>query len=137
MTLSATDLTALTQLLVAHEGLRLRPYSDTVGKLTIGVGRNLTDKGISEAEAYYLLDDDIADVDIGLNLALPWTTALDAVRLRVLLDIGFNAGIEGLLRFHKMLAALERGDHETAAQEILNSALAPHRKQRLADLMRS
>ena len=31
-----------------NEGLRSKPYVDTVGKVTIGVGRNLTDRGLSE-----------------------------------------------------------------------------------------
>ena len=42
--------------LVRDEGLRLRPYADTVGKTTIGVGRNLTDVGISHDEALALLE---------------------------------------------------------------------------------
>jgi lysozyme len=53
------DLLALT--LQRHEGLRLRlrAYRDTVGKLTIGYGRNLDDRGISEDEAGFMLDNDI------------------------------------------------------------------------------
>ena len=39
--------------LILHEGLRLKPYRDTVGKLTIGVGRNLDDVGITRAEAFF------------------------------------------------------------------------------------
>lgn len=47
--------------LVRDEGLRLHPYIDSVGKLTIGVGRNLTDMGISQAETEMLLSNDIAN----------------------------------------------------------------------------
>ncbi len=45
--------------LVRHEGLGLKPYRCPAGKLTIGYGRNLDDTGISKAEAYELLSNDI------------------------------------------------------------------------------
>jgi lysozyme len=131
------DRDALRQQLIAHEGLRLRAYLDTRGKMSIGVGRNLLDDGISEEEALYLLDHDITATLNGLHDALPWTAQLDAPRLRVLADIGFNCGIEGLLKFHKMIAAVEAKDYGTAADEVIHSQLAPHRAQRLAVLMRS
>ena len=37
--------------LIADEGIRLKPYLCPAGKTTIGVGRNLDDVGITEAEA--------------------------------------------------------------------------------------
>lgn len=49
--------------LVRHEGLRLKPYRCTAGKLTIGIGRNLDDRGISQKEAYAMLERDIFDCD--------------------------------------------------------------------------
>ena len=52
-------------MLKRHEGLRLKPYQDTIGKLTIGYGRNLDDRGISKEEAEYLLRNDISRVKIG------------------------------------------------------------------------
>lgn len=62
----------LKQDLVRDEGKRLKPYKDTVGKLTIGVGRNLDDVGISESEAMALLDSDIAAVFAELDRHVPW-----------------------------------------------------------------
>lgn len=137
MTIDADLRAALHEQLVAHEGIRLRPYRDAVGKITIGVGRNLTDCGISTEEAFALLDHDIDATADGLVKAMPWTANLDAPRLRVLLDIGFNAGIDGLLGFHKLLAAVQKGDYPTAAAEIVNSKLAPNRAKRLAALVQS
>ena len=49
--------------LVRHEGLRLKPYRCTAGKLTIGIGRNLDDCGISQTEAYLLLENDIRNCE--------------------------------------------------------------------------
>jgi lysozyme len=117
--------------------MRRYPYVDTKGKITIGVGRNLTDDGLSIDEVLAMLDHDILATLDGMREALPWTASLDVPRLRCLCDVGFNTGIAGLLKFQKMLAALKDGDHETAAQEILASQIAPARAQRLAALMRS
>ena len=61
------NLADLRDQLIIDEGLRLRPYRDSVGKLTIGVGRNLDDVGISNDEAMVLLDHDI-EITITLTL---------------------------------------------------------------------
>ncbi len=101
-------------MLQRHEGLRLRPYRDSTGKLTIGVGRNLDSVGLSEAEAYHLLDNDIDAAVNALTAVLPVFAALDDVRQEVLIDMCFN---EGILRFTsanpKMIRAfLARGDYD-------------------------
>jgi lysozyme len=36
--------------LIKHEGLRLEVYKDSLGIDTIGIGRNLEDRGITPAE---------------------------------------------------------------------------------------
>src|SRR5438876_896932 len=68
---------ALTLLLVKHEGLSLKPYRCPAGKRTIGVGRNLDDRGISEDEAAMLLGNDIRFVWKELSRVLPAFTSLD------------------------------------------------------------
>jgi lysozyme len=110
--------------LVRHEGLRLRPYRCTAGKLTIGVGRNLEDRGISEDEARVLLENDVAQVESELAKALPWFVRLDEVRQRVLINMGFNLGVPGLLAFKQTLAAVERGDYTAASDRMLDSKWA-------------
>lgn len=120
------------------EGFRLKPYRDTVGKLTIGCGRNLDDKGISGAEALMLLDNDIAEVTASLQ-GFPWFRALDEVRQGVLVNMGFM-GIGKLLEFRQMIAALEALDYEQAAAEMLDSTWAGQvkgRAIRLAQQMRT
>lgn len=104
------------------EGLRLKPYRDTVGKLTIGIGRNLDDVGISEAEANYLLGNDVANVTSQLRIQLPWVDGLIEPRFAVLQNLGFNIGIAGLLKFHNMLDAMQHENWELAAYEMRNSA---------------
>ena len=110
--------------LVRDEELRLKPYTDSVGKLTIGVGRNLTDKGISFQEAQGLLANDIADATAALQAKLPWTATLDDVRKGALLNMTFNMGIGGLMEFHDFLARMQRGDFSGAAGAMLDSLWA-------------
>jgi lysozyme len=86
------DMTALEDQLIDHEGLELKPYQCTADKLTIGVGRNIEDRGITEDEARYLLKNDIKIVEDELLEKKPVVAGLDAVRQRVLVDMGFNLG---------------------------------------------
>lgn len=121
------------------EGVRLSPYVDTVGKVTIGVGRNLTDVGISNDEANDMLENDIRKAVASCN-GLPWFNTMDYPRQAAILNMCFNLGFTGLLHFTHMLAALQKGDWETAAQEMLNSAWASQvgdRAKRLAEQIRT
>ena len=112
--MSAVDL-AIPRLKV-DEGFRAMPYTDTVGKLTVGYGCNLT-AGLTEHAAEALL---VAQSD-ELHLALSvygWYEALDETRQSVCLEIAFNVGLHGLVAgFPRMIAALERHDFVSAATE--------------------
>jgi len=126
--------------LVRHEGLHLKPYRDTVGRLTIGVGRNLDDVGITRDEAMILLDNDILRAQTAVIHALPWAVNLDQPRLDVLVNMTFNMGIGVVLGFAAFLGALERGDYEMAAREMLASKWATqvgNRAVELAEIMRT
>lgn len=138
--MDATQHAALVEQLMRHEGVRLKPYLDTVGKITIGVGRNLSDRGITKAEALAWLDEDIQLAVTELSRSFPWFAALDPVRQRVLIDMHVNMGLGTLVRFVKMLAAVGRGDYGSAADEMLASKWAAQvgrRAQRLAAMMRT
>ena len=111
----------LKELLMRDEGLRLKVYTDSTGHLTIGFGRNVSQVGISLAEAELLLDHDIQRTTADVLAALPWTMGLDDARRDALINMAFNLGIGGLLGFHKMLAACQAGDWATAGLEALNS----------------
>jgi lysozyme len=125
--------------LVLHEGLRLKPYRCTAGRLTIGVGRNLEDKGLTGAEALVLLEHDVAECERDLE-TFPWYPALDHVRQRVLIDMRFNMGPDRFRGFRQMLIALERGDFAEAAWQMLASKWAADvgdRATRLEKMMRT
>lgn len=130
----------LKQLLVIHESYRQFPYSDTTDRLTIGIGRNLTDRGISIPESYYLMDEDINYFQIRLDLYLNFFKDLDENRQIALIDMCFNLGVQGFLNFKNMILALEAKDYERAAQEMLNSKWAEQvgeRAIKLADIVKT
>lgn len=114
----------LRERLTRHEGVRLHPYTDTAGKLTIGIGRNLEDTGISYDEAQLMLENDIKRATEHCHTAFPWMAQLSQVRQEVLIEMVFNMGLGGVLTFKNMLAAMERGDYERAAQEMRASQWA-------------
>lgn len=133
------DRQLLRQQLARHEGLRLYPYRDTVGKLTIGFGRNLEDVGITPEEAEFMLDNDIEDVERHLRTVDEYNE-LDQVRQTVIANMSFNLGFHGLMGFRNMWNAIRRRDYIGAAREMLDSRWAEqvgNRAKELADIMRT
>ena len=110
-------------LIKEHEDVRLMPYKDTVGKITIGYGRNLSDKGISQAEADLLFSNDAAEV-LDKMLQYSWYTSQTVPRQAVLADMAFNLGIDGLLKFKTLIGCLMVGDHQGAADAMRTSKWA-------------
>ena len=128
------------QQLTRDEGVRLRLYSDTSGKLTIGVGRNLTDVGIRQSEANFMLQNDVDEVEHNLSIALPWVSNLDDVRKFALVNMAFNMGLHGLVSFHNTLTFMEKGDYASASVEMLKSHWAAQvgdRAKRLSEQIKT
>ena len=128
--------------IIRDEGCQLKPYKDSVGKLTIGVGRNLDDVGITFNEAMMMLDRDMAVAEMELRRAKPalmTNDSLSSERKDVLIQMAFNMGISKLLLFHKMWEALEVHNYDHAADEMLDSKWAKQvgpRAVRLAKVMK-
>ena len=141
--------------LVKHEGLRLQVYQDTLGIDTIGIGRNLKDRGISkeeldeldiptighvyeygitEADAMVLAENDVQIVEEELLRAHPCVEDLDAVRQLVLVDMAFNMGVPRLCKFKKMWNAVHEKKFDIAAKEMLDSRWATQVKSRSVKL---
>ena len=140
----------LKQDLIRDEGVVLNAYRDSLGYLTIGVGRLIDpEKGgkISQAEAELMLHNDVLHVQVLLDKYLPWWRKLSEVRQRALANMAFNLGVgpspdepEGkLLNFKNTLKAMEAGDYEAAAKGMGASLWATQvgpRAQRLIYMMR-
>jgi len=125
--------------LIAEEGIRLKPYLCPAGKTTIGVGRNLDDVGITQDEAMEMLDNDIDRVKAQLAKALPWLETKPQGVQRAIANMTFQMGLGGVLKFQKMLAALQARDYNAARREALDSAWAkqtPQRAGRVTDLFK-
>lgn len=123
----------LIAMLQRHEGLRLKPYKCTAGKVSIGYGRNLDDMGISEVEAMVLLRHDIERCYDELNV-FSWFADLDQVRQEALIDMLFNLGLPTFLEFKKTLKFVAEGKYSQAAEEMLRSKWADQVGDRAKEL---
>jgi lysozyme len=138
--------------LIRDEGLRLRPYRDSTGNTTWGVGRNLSAKPLKENEAAYLLtkgnftredalrilEGDIADALFELHTQLPWVQHLPETKQRALANMVFNLGIAGLLKFKPTLALMREGRWPDAVGRLKKSLWAKQvgkRSERVCDLL--
>jgi len=131
--------TRLRNTLIRHEGLKLLPYKCTAGKLTLGVGRNIEDRGISKETAMQMLDEDIEICLNELMERLNYFENLPTEVQETLVNLCFNMGISRLMKFQLMLGAIEAGQYELAAKELLDSRYARQvgkRAEELADILR-
>jgi lysozyme len=142
---------ALRDRIKAHEGLRLKAYQDTKGVWTIGYGH--TGPEVKEGLVWTLQqaeDQLTADIKLAtfcVSARFDWSERLTQDRRDALVELCFNMGIgrmgpppRGLLSFTHMLAAMQAGNFEAAAEELLASKwekdVGPTRANAVADLIR-
>lgn len=119
----------LKTIILKHEQKRNFPYLDTKGNITIGIGYNLSSRGLKDEWINNQYDEDVNYFYRKLDSDFPWFKNLSEARKIVLIDMCFM-GYKKFLTFKKMLSALERGDYLKAAEEILNSDWAKEVKGR-------
>lgn len=122
------------------EGIRRKPYVDTVGKVSIGVGRNLTDIGLSSAEIEVLLDNDLDAAETDLDRNIKWWRDMPEPASRALANMAFNMGWPRLSQFKDMLSHLRVHAYDRAADAALDSKWAGQvgeRATRIATLFRT
>ena len=121
-----------------NEGLRLKPYRCPSGKLTIGWGRNLDDKGITMAEAERMLDADIAIAKLDIYKVFGSQVGqFNDNQYAALVDMIFNLGITKFKKFKKMIQAIKERDWGKARAEALDSRWAkqvPNRATEVTNL---
>jgi len=138
------DRDELVKMVALHEGIVLNVYQDHLGINTVGIGRNLDDRGITdgellfmnktiddvydngltEEEAYYLCMNDIAIVEKELLDSKPIVNQLNDVRQMVLVDMAFNMGVPRLKLFKNMWLAIEKVNYPLACEEMIDSRWA-------------
>jgi lysozyme len=125
--------------LVRDEDRVRLPYEDTVGKITIGVGRNLSDVGLSDDEIDLLLDNDIKRVIGELDRAFPWWTDLPENARLFMANLNFNLGLPKFRKFTTTLRFIERRQFKAAAKSFRENrryfAQVGQRAERLAKLL--
>lgn len=121
------------------EGFRSLAYECPAGKLTVGYGKNIEDlPGLTEEQASVILQmdlviaakevDSFAPKDIGPN------------RRAALTAMVFQLGMPTVMKFKKMLAALEQGNWLEAADQALDSRWArqtPSRAEWVAEIFKT
>lgn len=133
------DRNRLMQQLTEDEDRRKLPYLDTVGKVSIGVGRNLTDRGLSDSEIDFLLGNDLDMVEGQLDSAMPWWRKMNDARQNVLANMCFNMGLAKLQGFRTTLKFMQQSSYTLAADAMMDSSWARQvgaRAVRLAKVMR-
>lgn len=152
------------ELLIKHEGLKLKVYRCTAEKLTIGVGRNIEDNkfsreeigvlfpgenldqktaelrvvknGINRLQSMYLLDNDLNAVVKDLRIIFrEFDEYPENVKL-ALASMRFNLGPAGFRKFKRMIANVKAGEYKVAADEITSSKYAKQVPNRAKDIMR-
>jgi lysozyme len=117
--------------LAKHEGKRQFVYDDATSKPigegtfvrglpTVGIGRNLHGKGLSEDEIEYLADNDITDA-LADARRFKWFDALDPVRQNAVTELLFNLGLKRFSGFVKFINFMNEGRWAQAAGELKNS----------------
>lgn len=124
-----------------HEGLRLKAYQDSEGVWTIGYGTNLQtltiDKNLADLWLRQKLEEAVREVS---SLPCYDTIKNDFVRKDVLIEMIYNLGFNGLMKFKNTIKKINERDWEGAAKEMLSSKWASQvggRAQTLAARMRT
>lgn len=119
-----------------EEGFREKPYLDTLGVPTFGIGFTY----ITEEEADWILAKRLSEIETQLRVKYRWYDNLNATRQDVMISMVYQLGFGGIAKFKKFIAAMERKDYDTAAIEMLDSLWArqtPQRAQRQADMIKN
>ena len=125
--------------LLNDEGYRKHKYVDTLGVETIGIGFNL-EEGFSKDECMLILGLRIENTISELSAKLPFLYDLPEDKIRVLVNMCYQLGINRFMKFKKLIKALEIRNYKIAAIEMLDSKWAgqtPLRANRLAKIMES
>lgn len=119
--------------IMSNEGVRKYPYRCSAGKLTIGIGRNLEDKGLSDSEVMYLFDNDLQDTQDSAESIFEDFSQYTLEEQTVILDMLFNLGTTRFKTFKKFIRAIKERDLKEAARQIEQSAYfhqVPNRARR-------
>lgn len=137
----------LNKRLIDAEGFEHKLYRDTSdrtgfegrkGKISIGIGYNIDDLGLPDDIIIELFNRKLKEAEDQLATRAPWTSMLDEPRREVLVEMVYNMGIDGVMKFQATLSALQRGKYDEAAGHLRDSLVyrqLPKRYEVLAKIL--
>lgn len=117
-----------------EEGVKQFPYTDTTGHLSIGVGHNLSDRGLSKTIVENILSEDVSIAITDSVFTFPMFWGYSENRQIVILDLMFAMGLPTFMKFEKMIQAIKYGYWEKASEELLDSLWAKQVGKRAIEL---
>ena len=122
------------------EGYRSKVYKCTEGYDTIGYGFAIKDLELDEDICDMILERKVGKLVERLEKNLPYLRSLPKDAQDVLIEMAYQMGVSGLLKFKKTLMYVESKDYKDASVEMLDSRWAkqtPNRAKKLSDIMAS
>jgi lysozyme len=131
-----------------EEGFSPTPYMCSEGYPTVGYGQRIGPRGAMLEMYQFTMPEPVAREWLAQNVraiadqlaSRSFYCQCNGARAIVLLSMAYQMGVSGLLKFRKMLAAIEDNDWEEAARQALDSRWAkqtPARAKRHAEILRT
>lgn len=139
-------------ILKRHEGFRQKVYLCTAGKKTIGYGYNLEANplkltwsqlrfmethGVTKVYAEELLIKMLRNIESDLMRKMPWLIDLeinDNDRYAVVVNMAYNLGVDGLLKFKNTLDHIKNKRFVEASEQMIKSKWAKQVGNRAIEL---
>ena len=124
-----------------NEGFSLKPYKDQLGLFTIGFGHLIL------SNEKYLLEKKINKIELEKIFTKDFDTALKNFNIflkhfssntrdsELLIEMVFQIGIEGVLKFKKLLHNMDKGNKHLVCFEIMNSLWYKQTPNRVKNLV--
>ncbi len=130
----------LRRVLEKDEGVRFKPYMDTTGNITIGVGHNLSTRGVTYATVLQILGEDMdqAEKDTVDVFGKDFFETLEDNRKIALCSLLFNLGKIRILAFQPTIALILKKDWAAVKMHLLGSKWAGQvkgRAERIASML--
>ena len=123
-----------------HEGFVEHVYDDSLGIPTIGYGFAIKDLVLDEDIAEDILIRKLERLQRNANSRFRWLEDMPVVVQEVILNMCYQLGVTGVSKFRRAISALQEGDWDEAANEMLDSLWArqtPNRAKELSNIVRN
>ena len=105
----------------SNEGRHNKPYKCSEGKLTIGVGHNIEDRGLSDKVIDLLFIEDIQEAYLTAHSLFYRFVSMPQNAQTVFMDMAFQLGKSRLRKFKNMIACANERDWKGVVLEMVDS----------------